>query len=160
MIQTTQTNDTVESPIEKHAVDRSYPFFALQVNVDLKPSTHSEAVPDGGYTIPDVGSYAVDRDREAEVVVTEIAPARSATDVSIFRGDGPTVADLNPKYDDAAPPVKAIYTDIADKILDGWESVDDLRTAAQHGMITSRYFPADRLVVKRNMTPPKTGGAP
>lgn len=159
MIQIIETLNTDESPIELHAVNPNSLTFAPQVNVETKTNTHSKSIADGGYTLPDAGSYAIDRDRETEVIVIDTSPARSAIDVNIFGRDGPTVADLNPKYDDAAPIVKVVHTDIADKILEGWESVDELRCAAQNGTLIVRYFPADRLAIKRNRLHSVAGGA-
>ena len=159
---TPQIYDTDELQIElvpTTAPDNiSHVIQEAQVSTNAPAETKSDLGADGGYIIPEVGSCAIDRDRGAEVIVIEIKPGRAATDVAAFQRDSITVADLNPKYDEGAPPIRVVYADPVDHILSSWESVDELCSAVDNGVINDHYFPADRLAVEPLSTVSVAGG--
>ena len=154
-----QIYDTDELQIESaHVPDTISRIFEKNVSTNDNSEIKSNLDADGGYIMPEVGSCAIDRDQGTEVIVLEIEPGRAATDVAAFQRDSITVADLNPKYDEGAPPVRVVYADPVDHILSSWESVDELCSAVDNDVINDHYFPADRLAVEPTSNLSVAGG--
>lgn len=124
-------------------------------------------LPDGGadgeeptrYVLPDVGTVVRDRDGEPtdELLVVAMHDTR-ADEYRLEAVDGePTVADVNPGYDPAAPVVGAVYRDDVPD-TDGWRTVDELRRAVARDELRAYSFPADRLAPVDDDTPDALGG--
>lgn len=128
---------------------------AVDSDSDSDSSTSDEpeyvVVTDGGsqFTLPTPGEVAYDKDKTGmhseEVLVLDVRPDAHAADTQFNGVDGPSVAELNPKYAAAAPVAEVATIRRVERQLGEEWSVEDVRRSDAKAKLRTNTFPVTRL---------------